>query len=102
MFLFPLKFPCSSNPCQNGGACVVAKHKLEMFECICKNGYSGEFCEKSKFKLLNLMQDLPLRCMSVKYLQIFLKFILWLKQPLQNFIHVFFPTPGHSSSDGTK
>ena len=55
-----------------------------------------------KVSLNHLMQDSPLRCMSVKYLQIFLEFILWLKQPLQNFIHVFFPTPGHSSSDGTK
>ena len=55
-----------------------------------------------KVSLNHLMQDSPFRCMCVKYLQIFLKFILWLKQPFQNCIHVFFPTPGHSSSDGTK
>ena len=65
MFLFPLKFPCSSNPCQNGGACVVAKHKLEMFECICKNGYSGEFCEKSKFKSFDVRFAIALHVCKV-------------------------------------
>ncbi|PFX12602.1 hypothetical protein AWC38_SpisGene23409, partial [Stylophora pistillata] len=37
--------PCISKPCQNGGTCVLANHKLEIFECICKTGYAGELCE---------------------------------------------------------
>ena len=33
-----------SSPCQNGGTCV-ANHKYHTFDCRCKEGFYGEFCE---------------------------------------------------------
>ena len=35
---------CSSMPCKNGGECKDLGSN--QFECECKNGYNGEFCEK--------------------------------------------------------
>ncbi|CAH3021961.1 unnamed protein product [Porites evermanni] len=34
-----------SSPCQNGGTCV-ANYKYHSFDCRCKAGFFGEFCEK--------------------------------------------------------
>ena len=34
-----------SSPCQNGGTCV-ANYKYYSFDCRCKAGFFGEFCEK--------------------------------------------------------
>lgn len=37
---------CEPNPCQNGGTCTLRKNG---YECICPNGYMGQFCHyKSK------------------------------------------------------
>lgn len=35
---------CHSNPCQNGGECV---ENGDAYQCLCKEGYTGENCEKS-------------------------------------------------------
>jgi len=37
---------CLSNPCQNVGTCVA---RSGMFSCRCANGFTGVFCEISKF-----------------------------------------------------
>ena len=37
--------PCSSSPCKNEGTCVP-RDKNGIFECLCKKGFTGEFCEK--------------------------------------------------------
>ncbi|KAL9953969.1 hypothetical protein ACROYT_G041453 [Oculina patagonica] len=43
---FAIKSPCSSSPCQNGGACVT-NYKDDTFECLCDKGFIGEFCEQA-------------------------------------------------------
>mmetsp|Transcript_11851 Transcript_11851/g.17670 ORF Transcript_11851/g.17670 Transcript_11851/m.17670 type:complete len:210 (+) Transcript_11851:46-675(+) len=35
---------CNPNPCQNGASCVYAIH-LNVRLCICKDGWTGVFCE---------------------------------------------------------
>ncbi|XP_073248247.1 uncharacterized protein [Porites lutea] len=42
---FSIKTPCMSSPCQNGGTCV-ANYKYHSFDCRCKEGFYGEFCEE--------------------------------------------------------
>ncbi|CAH3198852.1 unnamed protein product, partial [Porites evermanni] len=42
---FSIKTPCMSSPCQNGGTCV-ANYKYHSFDCRCKDGFYGEFCEE--------------------------------------------------------
>ncbi|XP_066021817.1 uncharacterized protein [Pocillopora verrucosa] len=42
---FVTKSPCSSSPCKNEGTCVPS-YKYGIFECLCKKGFIGEFCEK--------------------------------------------------------
>lgn len=37
--------PCMSNPCQNGGSCIVRPDTLERFSCSCADGYGGKKCE---------------------------------------------------------
>ena len=44
-FLKLFQTPCMSSPCQNGGTCV-ANYKYHTFDCRCKEGFYGEFCEK--------------------------------------------------------
>ncbi|XP_043111660.1 hyaluronan-binding protein 2-like [Puntigrus tetrazona] len=34
--------PCSPNPCQNNGRCVVDDAD---FDCVCPDGYSGQYCQ---------------------------------------------------------
>ncbi|XP_078350799.1 uncharacterized protein LOC144635581 [Oculina patagonica] len=41
-----IKSPCSSSPCQNEAVCVT-NYKDDTFECLCKNGFIGEYCEKA-------------------------------------------------------
>ncbi|KAL9954480.1 hypothetical protein ACROYT_G042026 [Oculina patagonica] len=41
-----IKSPCSSSPCQNEAACVT-NYKDDTFECLCKTGFIGEYCEKA-------------------------------------------------------
>ena len=33
---------CDPNPCQNGGQCI---EQGGSYQCICKEGYSGDNCE---------------------------------------------------------
>ncbi|KAL9986384.1 hypothetical protein ACROYT_G000523 [Oculina patagonica] len=42
---FYIKCPCSSSPCQNDGTCVT-KYNDDTFECLCKAGFTGKYCEK--------------------------------------------------------
>ena len=44
---------CSSNPCQNGGACVVG---LNNYTCSCVDVYGGDHCE-SKVKVYIIHRD---------------------------------------------
>ena len=37
--------PCSSSPCKNEGTCVPS-YKNGIYECLCKEGFTGEVCEK--------------------------------------------------------
>lgn len=38
---------CDSYPCQHGGQCDLLSDGF--FECACKKGYSGGFCECKYF-----------------------------------------------------
>ncbi|PFX33639.1 uncharacterized skeletal organic matrix protein 5-like isoform X2 [Stylophora pistillata] len=42
---FAIKSPCSSSPCQSEALCV-ANYNDGSFECLCKEGYKGEYCQK--------------------------------------------------------
>ncbi|XP_066021695.1 uncharacterized skeletal organic matrix protein 5-like [Pocillopora verrucosa] len=42
---FVIKSPCSSSPCKNEGTCVPS-YINGIYECLCKKGFIGEFCEK--------------------------------------------------------
>jgi hypothetical protein len=39
---------CDSNPCQNGGVCVVDILDSSVFTCICPPGYQGDFCSQGR------------------------------------------------------
>ena len=41
---------CVSNLCQNGASC---NDGIEYYDCICKPGYNGTYCELGK-KILNM------------------------------------------------
>lgn len=41
---------CASDPCQNGAACDEST--LNMFKCICPNGFTGIKCETGKLHIL--------------------------------------------------
>nr|XP_058954091.1 uncharacterized protein LOC131781453 [Pocillopora verrucosa] len=41
-----LRSPCSSSPCQNGGTCIP-NFNSNTFDCLCKESFLGEFCEKA-------------------------------------------------------
>ena len=36
---------CAKKPCLNGGRCV---DKVNLYQCVCKTGYSGVNCGTSK------------------------------------------------------
>ncbi|CAH3128144.1 unnamed protein product [Pocillopora meandrina] len=38
--------PCFSSPCHNGGS-FMTSHRDHSFQCVCKNGFFGEYCEKA-------------------------------------------------------
>ncbi|XP_068707230.1 fibropellin-1-like [Montipora foliosa] len=43
----PVGNPCQPNPCENGGTCNRG-HGGKLFECVCKEGFTGNKCEVSK------------------------------------------------------
>ncbi|PFX17239.1 hypothetical protein AWC38_SpisGene18444 [Stylophora pistillata] len=45
------KLPCSSRRCQNRGTCLHTKRNYKLFECLCENGFSGEYCEKVEYSV---------------------------------------------------
>ncbi|PFX25311.1 hypothetical protein AWC38_SpisGene10074 [Stylophora pistillata] len=42
---FSFQSSCSSSPCQNRGTCIP-NYKYHSYECLCEQGFVGEFCEK--------------------------------------------------------
>ncbi len=43
------KAPCSSSPCQNGGACNAYNNATSpYYSCACTNGYTGITCQTSR------------------------------------------------------
>jgi len=36
--------PCRPNPCENGGTCNPG-HGGKIFECICREGFTGDKCQ---------------------------------------------------------
>ena len=44
---FKTRESCLNNVCKNAGTCVV---KNGQTECICKNFYTGKYCESSVYK----------------------------------------------------
>ena len=46
-FLSAVGNPCQPNPCENGGTCNPG-HGGKLFECVCKEGFSGSKCEGGK------------------------------------------------------
>lgn len=49
LLLLPLLVnPCASNPCQNGGRCIVTGNDSN--SCQCTVGYYGDICEKGTCK----------------------------------------------------
>ena len=51
--LFFLQSPCWSSPCQNGGTCLPS-YRHDIFECLCKSNFAGEYCEKGIGELSTL------------------------------------------------
>ena len=49
-FFFPPANPCLTNPCLNGGVCVV--ESLTEYSCVCPECYSGETCDLGKYQVL--------------------------------------------------
>ena len=45
---FILKGPCSTNTCQNNGACSNTL-SAPYYSCYCLNGYTGSNCQNSNF-----------------------------------------------------
>lgn len=48
--------PCRPNPCQNGGSCTKGPKRSSYFQCSCPTGYSGKFCEVSKYDHLSQIE----------------------------------------------
>lgn len=44
---FKTRESCLNNVCKNAGTCVI---KNGQTECICKNFYTGKYCESSVYK----------------------------------------------------
>ena len=49
----PLLFqtPCMSSPCQNGRICWP-NYKYRTFDCRCREGFIGEYCEIGELSLI--------------------------------------------------
>ena len=50
MYYFPFNTgaydtPCLSNPCRNGGTCVLQGTNGDAYKCICPAGYTGTQCQ---------------------------------------------------------
>lgn len=41
---------CNSNPCLNGGICMARETNLYEFNCVCKVGFKGKYCEEEEEK----------------------------------------------------
>ena len=42
---------CNMYPCSNGGECTGQGNSLE-YECTCREGYTGQYCETSEIQLI--------------------------------------------------
>ncbi|CAF1403365.1 unnamed protein product [Adineta ricciae] len=53
---------CPENVCQHGSACLVTDERImnRKYICICKNGYSGQSCEKEDAKIEISLEQLPI------------------------------------------
>merc|ERR1712240_89695 len=54
----PTRSPCLSNPCQNGGTCVLGFHGG--YRCICRRGFNGKDCRND----LNLGNCISFPCQN--------------------------------------
>ena len=52
--MYPIPFLdfdfCETKPCKNGGTCKD-KGKKNDFECTCRPGFTGTYCEKGELTL---------------------------------------------------
>ena len=51
---------CQNNPCRNGGSCYDL---YKRFKCLCTEGFTGTYCEKSGEKL-KMQLELILKLME--------------------------------------
>ena len=52
--LFPEADPCSTSPCNNGGACT--KISNTKFSCACTPGWIGSDCGQGSFRFTHVIQ----------------------------------------------
>ncbi|XP_022778409.1 protein crumbs homolog 1-like [Stylophora pistillata] len=48
-----IRSPCFSSPCQNKGACIP-NYKYNSYDCLCEQGFVGEYCEKGKVSCIHV------------------------------------------------
>nr|XP_058966223.1 uncharacterized protein LOC131792830 [Pocillopora verrucosa] len=60
---FAIKSPCSSSPCQNEALCF-ANYNDGSFECLCKEGYMGEYCQTANAEPKSCKEAYNLHSMS--------------------------------------
>ena len=46
LYVISITDPCKRNSCQHDGLCL--HNGIDKTYCICKNGYTGNTCEKGK------------------------------------------------------
>ena len=50
-----LSDPCRRDPCQNNGACF--RNEQDAFSCLCREGYTGDYCENRPPGLFELWES---------------------------------------------
>lgn len=60
---FCLALPCNPSPCQNNGRCVIDEGD---FDCICPDGYSGQYCQVGECIITETMHFLHWMNLCIK------------------------------------